>query len=294
MEILSKLKHSFYVDNCVSGVFTEQEVGNFIPSAKAVLSKGCFNLKNWESNANGPGVSKCTGDTDLLGIIWNLDRHTLRCSVINEIPHNKGNTTKRTILSFVQQFYDPIGILSATTLLPKIWLQEAWKIKLAWEDPLSPEMYNMFSRWLLEVACLSKIEIPRYIDVSGKSELHVFVDASTNAYAACIFVRSVTNNGEQVHLIRAKTRVAPIKTISIPRSAEVTDLDLNDFAKFQRRVRFRVKLFKDLKSIFRKEYLGLLAQKRSKPISHKMKVGEIVLVENPNKKRLYIGLYLKC
>ncbi|GFR16276.1 putative RNA-directed DNA polymerase from transposon X-element [Trichonephila clavata] len=122
-EIISKLKHSFYVDNCVSGVFTEQEVRNFISSA--VLSKGCFNLRNWESNVNGPGVSKCTGDTDLLGIIWNLDRDTLRCSVINEIPQNKGNTTKRTILSFVQQFYDPIGILSAATLLPKIWLQEA-------------------------------------------------------------------------------------------------------------------------------------------------------------------------
>ncbi|GFR09533.1 putative RNA-directed DNA polymerase from transposon X-element, partial [Trichonephila clavata] len=98
-EIISKLKHSFYVDNCVSGVFTEQEVGNFISSAKAVLRKGCFNLSNCESNVNGPGVSKCTGDTDLLGIIWNLD--TLRCSEINEIPQNKGNTANRTILSFV-------------------------------------------------------------------------------------------------------------------------------------------------------------------------------------------------
>ncbi|GFR33211.1 hypothetical protein TNCT_13871 [Trichonephila clavata] len=69
--------------------------------------------------------------------------------------------------------------------------------------------------------------------------------------------------------------------------AEVADLDLNDFAKFQRRVRFRAKLFKDLKCRFRKEYLGLLAQKSSKPISPKMKVGEIVLVKNPIKKRLY-------
>ncbi|GFQ87569.1 hypothetical protein TNCT_440901 [Trichonephila clavata] len=75
-------------------------------------------------------VSLSVREIDLLGIIWNLDRDTLRCSVINEIPQNKGNTTKRTILSFVQQFYDPIGILSAATLLPKIWLQEAWKIKL--------------------------------------------------------------------------------------------------------------------------------------------------------------------
>ncbi|GFY62846.1 hypothetical protein TNIN_429071 [Trichonephila inaurata madagascariensis] len=69
--------------------------------------------------------------------------------------------------------------------------------------------------------------------------------------------------------------------------AEVTDLDLNDFAKFQRRVKFCAKLFKDLKSIFRKEYLELLAQNPSKPISHKMKAGEIVLVEKRNKKRLY-------
>ncbi|GFT78924.1 uncharacterized protein TNCV_3093231 [Trichonephila clavipes] len=78
-------------------------------------------------------------------------------------------------------------------------------------------MNNRFSRWLFEVAYLSKIEIQRYANVSGKSELHVFVDASKNAYAPCISVRSVTNNGVQVHLIRTKTRVAPLKTISIPR-----------------------------------------------------------------------------
>ncbi|GFR19825.1 integrase catalytic domain-containing protein, partial [Trichonephila clavata] len=81
--------------------------------------------------------------------------------------------------------------------------------------------------------------------------------------------------------------IAPAMFFKANSSAEVIDLDLNDLAKFQRRVRFRAKLFKDLKSRFRKEYLGLLAQKRSKPISHKMKVGEIVFVENPNKKSLY-------
>ncbi|GFY64343.1 hypothetical protein TNIN_293961 [Trichonephila inaurata madagascariensis] len=70
-------------------------------------------------------------------------------------------------------------------------------------------------------------------------------------------------------------------------SAEVTDPGLNDFAKFQRKVRFLTKFSKDLKDRFRKEYLVLLAQKRSKSISHKMKFGEIVRVENPNNKRLY-------
>ena len=215
--VISKLKHSFYVDNCVSGVFDEQEIGNFISSARAILAEGCFNLRNWECNVSGPGVSKSTGDTNLLGITWNLDRDTLRCSVVQEFPQSKTDVTKRTMLSFVQQFFDPIGILSAATLMPKLWLQEAWKGKLTWDDPLPPEMCKRFARWLQELTSLNSIEIPRYVNVNGTSELHVFVDASKNAYAGCIFVRTVTENGVQVYLIRAKTRVAPIKTVSIAR-----------------------------------------------------------------------------
>ncbi|GFR02869.1 DUF5641 domain-containing protein [Trichonephila clavata] len=68
-------------------------------------------------------------------------------------------------------------------------------------------------------------------------------------------------------------------------STDVTDLDLCDFTKFQRRVKFRAKLLKDLRGRFRKEYLGLVVQKAHKT-SRAFKVGEIVLIENPNK-RLY-------
>ncbi|GFY74311.1 uncharacterized protein TNIN_444621 [Trichonephila inaurata madagascariensis] len=41
-----------------------------------------------------------------------------------------------------------------------------------------------------------------------------FVDASKKAHAACIFVRS---DGVKVTLVRAKSRDAPLKTLSIPR-----------------------------------------------------------------------------
>ncbi|GFQ79960.1 hypothetical protein TNCT_591721 [Trichonephila clavata] len=89
--------------------------------------------------------------------------------------------------------------------------------------------------------------------------------------------------GKDTKIITAKSLPA-INEQQNPSSAE--DLDLNDFAKFQRRMKFCAKLFKELKSRFRKEHLGLFSQKCSKPISHKIKVAEIVLVENPNKKRL--------
>ncbi|GFX62557.1 integrase catalytic domain-containing protein [Trichonephila clavipes] len=69
-------------------------------------------------------------------------------------------------------------------------------------------------------------------------------------------------------------------------SLDVTDLDLSDFARFQKRVKFRARLLKDLRGRFRKKYLGLLVQKAHKT-TRALKVGEIVLIENPNKKRLY-------
>ncbi|GFV55409.1 DUF5641 domain-containing protein [Trichonephila clavipes] len=69
-------------------------------------------------------------------------------------------------------------------------------------------------------------------------------------------------------------------------SLDVTDLDLSDFARFQKRVKFRARLLKDLRGRFREEYIGLLVQKAHKT-TRALKIGEIVLIENPNKKRLY-------
>ncbi|GFY35532.1 integrase catalytic domain-containing protein [Trichonephila clavipes] len=56
---------------------------------------------------------------------------------------------------------------------------------------------------------------------------------------------------------------------------DVTDLDLSDFARFQKRVKFRTRLLKDLRGRFRKEYLGLLVQKAHKT-TRALKVGKVI------------------
>ncbi|GFU53924.1 integrase catalytic domain-containing protein [Trichonephila clavipes] len=58
----SKLKLSFYADNCVTGVndIAQEE---FVFRSKEILSPGCFKLRNWESNEKSKHISKSTGTT---------------------------------------------------------------------------------------------------------------------------------------------------------------------------------------------------------------------------------------
>ncbi|GFT69049.1 integrase catalytic domain-containing protein [Trichonephila clavipes] len=62
--------------------------------------------------------------------------------------------------------------------------------------------------------------MPRFLFVDSDNQLHLygFSDASEKAYAAAIYCRSVSDTGKiNIQLIIAKTRVAPLKPVSLPR-----------------------------------------------------------------------------
>ncbi|GFX51072.1 integrase catalytic domain-containing protein [Trichonephila clavipes] len=108
----------------------------------------------------------------------------------------------------------PVGILSPTTWLPKILLQEACKLKLKLDDPFPENIQKTFWKCRDEIH-LEKIDIPRYVETNGNSELHLFVDACKSFYKACVYVRTVTLLGVKIRLIRARSRGVPLKTLTI-------------------------------------------------------------------------------
>lgn len=62
--------------------------------------------------------------------------------------------------------------------------------------------------------------IPRHVILHNPSDIqiHGFCDASQAAYGAYIYLRSVDNEGSiNVQLLTVKSRVVPLKTISLPR-----------------------------------------------------------------------------
>ncbi|GFT76390.1 integrase catalytic domain-containing protein [Nephila pilipes] len=87
---------------------------------------------------------------------------------------------------------------------------------------------------------------------------------------------------------RAKSRVFPLKQVTIPRSTrEVKDLDMRDANHHRKRLKFRVKVIEELQKRFRSEYLGLLIQRqRQNPQTCNIRQGNIVLIGDDVKIRL--------
>lgn len=91
-----------------------------------------------------------------------------------------------------------------------------------WDEELDG---NDFEEWL-SVKCDLKetytVEVPRRVVSVGQSgltySLICFCDASTKVYASAIYLHQVNTNGERKSdLIFAKSRLAPVKGMSIPR-----------------------------------------------------------------------------
>ena len=89
---------------------------------------------------------------------------------------------------------------------------------------LDGESLVAWNRIIHDLSSLKPIKVPRcYFSnaITAKPEcyeLHGFCDASSKAYAAVVYLRTVNSNGEiEVNLVASKTRVAPMKRQSIPR-----------------------------------------------------------------------------
>ncbi|XP_075217845.1 uncharacterized protein LOC142322651 [Lycorma delicatula] len=139
-------------------------------------------------------------------------------SISSKIPPFKDVVTKREVASTVASIYDPIGLISSIVISYKIFLQRLWLSGIGWDNLPS----SLLQKWHVLVSQLSLIDdikINRRVIINNPTaiEVHGFCDASQHAFGACLYLRSVNSEGEiSVQLLCSKSRVAPVKTVSIP------------------------------------------------------------------------------
>ncbi|XP_064387758.1 uncharacterized protein LOC135335954 [Halichondria panicea] len=101
-------------------------------------------------------------------------------------------------------------------------MQLLWECKVDWDGPVPSDIQDAWIQWRKELPLLSQKKIPRcYFDKKSQPhclQLHGFSDASEVAYAAVVYLR-ITDKSEnaQISLVMSKTKVAPIKRLTIPR-----------------------------------------------------------------------------
>ncbi|GFT76968.1 uncharacterized protein TNCV_1098791 [Trichonephila clavipes] len=129
------------------------------------------------------------------------------------------NITKRSFLSQSARLFDPLGFLIPCTVSIKIFYQQLWLLKLYWDSPLPEALATKWKTFYNEFEQICSIHIPRWVHTSRQQiTLHGFCDASELAYASVIYaVQPQTDGNTKVTLLVAKSRVAPLKSVSIPR-----------------------------------------------------------------------------
>nr|XP_029710293.1 uncharacterized protein LOC109623019 [Aedes albopictus] len=209
------------------GANNEEEAACIKQEISDILSKSGFELRKWASSCpnlvqdDSPASVpvKLSDEADAvkaLGIHWYPNDGQFGFKV--NLPINAINT-KRQMISDASKLFDPFGWLAPVIVKIKILYQYLWLYDVNWDDPLPTAIESEWVEIKQQLRQLETIRIPRFVTHNrGKLQLHGFSDSSEQAYAAVVYSRCIDDEGNiTVLLVAAKSRVAPIKQVSLPR-----------------------------------------------------------------------------
>ena len=153
----------------------------------------------------------------VLGVIWDSRTDSLHFDVTDI-----AEPTKRNLVSIIGRFYDPLGYLSPVIIRYKNLFQRLGSQHLQWDEVVPPTIRSEWETMVRDLHNSPLLQLPRsYLDVfpwdKCSYQLCGFCDASTTAYAAVVYLVISTRDDVYTRFVVAKTRVAPMQTLTIPR-----------------------------------------------------------------------------
>ena len=231
-EATSTIRNHFYVDDCLRSVRDASDASQLISELRDVCGQGGFHLHKFVSNKvevlktipmNEMAKDIQNLDFDVeplpsgrtLGLQWHVGSDEFGFSFT---PKSKP-PTRRGLLSVISSVYDPLGLVSPIVLPAKLLLQELCRAKLGWDEELPPSIQQKWEEWVRSMSSIVTLRVSRCIAPScdGSVSLCVFSDASSEAYGAVAYLRVCAGAHVECFLLMGKSRVKPLKSITIPR-----------------------------------------------------------------------------
>lgn len=230
--------NSFYVDDGLTAEPSISETKDLIQNTQKMVGKGNLELHKIQSNspevleeipetyrASQPNELPCIKDgtsyplEKALGVHWCVEADAFKFRItLKDKP-----LTRRGVLSTVGSIYDPLGLVAPVLLPGRQIFQELCKLNADWDSALPEHLQAKWEKWRNSLPLLESLEIkrcykPKDFGEVKRVELHHMSDASSQAYGQCSYLRLVNVNGlVYCSLVMGKSRVAPLKTVTIPR-----------------------------------------------------------------------------
>ena len=232
------VENSFYMDDALASFESEDEAKEARKQLTQLMKLAGMKIRKWRSNsskvmdsieeedrAEEPSVIIENGaqrQTKTLGVVWNADKDQLSIGSSVTLQENISSRPKKRIcLKTIAAIFDPLCLICPFTVRSKILFQETWSRGLEWDEELPPDMKRKWEDWVAELEHVSSLSVPRCIHSFSKvtvQKLHVFSDASEQAYAAAVYAVTEGEDGTSSNLALARVRVTPrSRKVSIPR-----------------------------------------------------------------------------
>ncbi|XP_071653530.1 uncharacterized protein [Temnothorax longispinosus] len=163
----------------------------------------------------------------------------LAIRTLEQLTNDEQSRYPRGAITLLEDTYVDDAVLGANTLSDTIakqtelrelctaggfpllkWAANCEKLqRLDWDDPLPAADAHCWKLFLEELPLLSRLRVNRWLSSGNEDaqvELHGFADASERGYAAAVYLRITRNGTVAFHLLAAKSKVAPVKQVSLP------------------------------------------------------------------------------
>ncbi|GBP35108.1 hypothetical protein EVAR_28306_1 [Eumeta japonica] len=114
-----------------------------------------------------------------------------------------------------------MGYVALVILLAKLFIKSLWENKIDWDDTPSTAFIVGWQQFENELPLLHNVHVPRHIGVNAHyvTSVLIFADASERTYNGVVYLHVYypDDNRYVLNLLTAKSRVAPLRNISLAR-----------------------------------------------------------------------------
>ena len=146
---------------------------------------------------------------------------TLTREELEQIRRGSKSLSRRTTLSLLQGWFDPLGLLGPALLKGKQLLRRLHNPALDWDDEIPAAERAAWADWLQELVMSEEVTFPRSTTPPGHRgapSLAAFADSSLVAYCAAVYVVWEVEGGSFTsRLLLGKCRLTALKGTTIPR-----------------------------------------------------------------------------